>query len=102
MDSDRNPQAMRLFEQLADLPPSQRAAKLDELCAGDAALRALVEAMLAADAQADEPFSGNGAQWSDALGADSAVEAADQSQPILLKRQKTSPEPPKISASAKG
>ena len=77
MDSDRNPQAMRLFEQLADLPPSQRAAKLDELCAGDAALRALVEAMLAADAQADEPFSGNGAQWSDALGADSAVEAAD-------------------------
>jgi tetratricopeptide (TPR) repeat protein/tRNA A-37 threonylcarbamoyl transferase component Bud32 len=74
MSTDRSPQAMRIFEQVADLPPAQRAAKLGELCAGDAGLRALVEAMLAADARADEPFSGNAAQWSDALGSEATVE----------------------------
>ena len=74
MSVDRSPQAMRIFEQVADLPSAQRATMLDELCAGDPELRALVDAMLAADARADEPFSGNGAQWSDALGAESAPE----------------------------
>lgn len=72
MSTDRSPQAMRLFEQVVDLPAAQRSSKLDELCASDAGLRALVEAMLAADAQGQEPFSGNGARWSDVLGATAA------------------------------
>ncbi len=67
MSTDRGPKAMRIFEQVADLPPAQREAELDALCADDADLRALVDAMLAADAGADEPFSGNGARWSEAL-----------------------------------
>ena len=74
MGTDLSPQAMRIFEQVADLPAAQRVAKLAELCAGDAGLRALVEAMLAADARADEPFSGNAARWSGALGGDAAEE----------------------------
>lgn len=74
MSTDRSPQAMRIFEQVADLPPVQRSAKLDELCDGDVGLRALVDAMLAADARADEPFSGNAAQWSDVLGTDATTE----------------------------
>ena len=44
MSTDRSPQAMRIFEQVADLPPAQRAAKLDGLCAGDSGLRTLVDA----------------------------------------------------------
>jgi len=74
MSPDRDPKAMRIFEQVADLPPAQREAALDERCAGDAALRLLVDAMLAADAAADEPFSGNAARWSEALGATVAPE----------------------------
>jgi serine/threonine-protein kinase len=67
MSTDLNPRAMRIFDQVADLPAAQRAARLDELCAGDAGLRALVDSMLAADAQPDEPFSGNSARWSESL-----------------------------------
>lgn len=78
MSTDRSPQAMRIFEQVADLPPAQRAAKLDELCAGDVGLRALADAMLAADTDADEPFSGNGARWSEALGATPPPETGAQ------------------------
>ena len=78
MSTDRGPKAMRIFEQVADLPPPQREAELDELCAGDADLRALVAAMLVADAEADEPFSGNGARWSEALGATVAPEPGAQ------------------------
>lgn len=76
MSTDRSPQAMRIFEQVADLPPAQRAAKLDGLCAGDSGLRTLVDAMLAADARPDEPFSGNASLWSDALGSDVGAEAS--------------------------
>ena len=78
MSTDRSPQAMRIFEQIVDLPPAQRSAKLDELCADDAGLRALVEAMLAADAKTEEPFAGSGAQWSAALGAESVAETGAQ------------------------
>lgn len=78
MSTDRGPKAMRIFEQVADLPPAQREAKLDELCADDAGLRTLVDAMLAADAGANEPFSGNGARWSEALGATLAPEPGAQ------------------------
>ncbi len=41
--------ALEIFDAVADLPAQARAARLDALCAGDAQLRAKVEAMLAAD-----------------------------------------------------
>ena len=74
MSPDLSPRAMRIFEQVVDLPAAQRAAKMDELCGGDGSLRALVIAMLAADEQAADPFSGNAAQWSGALGAEATPE----------------------------
>lgn len=80
MDTNRGPLAMRIFEQLIELSPERRAAGLDELCAGDAELRALVEAMLVADAQADEPFGGNVAKWQAELQGQSAAEAATNAQ----------------------
>lgn len=78
MSTDRGPKAMRIFEQVVDLPPTRREAELDDLCAEDAGLRVLVDAMLAADAEAGEPFSGNGARWSQALGATVAPEPGAQ------------------------
>lgn len=41
--------ARRLYLEFVDLPAAARAAALDRACAGDAALRALVESLLAAD-----------------------------------------------------
>ena len=64
--------ALVIFEAVVELPPEERRSRLDAACAGDAGLRAQVEALLAADASEGEPFSGDGAQWSDALGAASA------------------------------
>ena len=78
MSTDLDPQAMRIFEQVADLPLARRAIKLDELCAGNGDLRALVDAMLAADAKAGDPFSGNGLRWSESLGAEAGTETATQ------------------------
>lgn len=80
MDTNRGPLAMRIFEQLIELPPERRAAGLDELCADDAELRALVEAMLVADAQAEEPFGGNVAKWHAELQGQTAAEAASIAQ----------------------
>ncbi len=80
MDTNRSPRAMRIFEQLIELPPEGRAAGLDELCVGDAELRALVEAMLVADAQAEEPFGGDAAKWQAELQGQSAAEAATTAQ----------------------
>jgi serine/threonine protein kinase len=45
-------QVRKLFEQAMDLPAAERAAFLEHGCAGDDALRAEVEALLAADARA--------------------------------------------------
>lgn len=42
---------LALFEQVVELPESDRSAWLENACAGDAALLAEVRAMLAADAQ---------------------------------------------------
>ena len=58
MTGDRNRCAMELFEQLVDAPVDERVAKLDGLCADDAELRTLVEAMLAADARTDALLAG--------------------------------------------
>ncbi|MFT4178361.1 MAG: protein kinase [Thermomonas sp.] len=54
--SDLRKRALEAFEAIADLPARERAARLDALCGDDAALRARVEAMLAADPGEDEPF----------------------------------------------
>lgn len=60
--------ALEIFDEVADLPEASRHSRLDELCAGDAALRARIEAMLAADARSGDLFEGNAAvRWSDAL-----------------------------------
>ncbi len=87
MNTDRSAQAMQIFEQLADLPPEARAEPLHRLCAGDAELRALVEAMLAADARTGELFGGNAAQWGEALSNDAAgAGAAPPADSALLGR----------------
>jgi serine/threonine protein kinase len=43
-----------IFPQVADLPPEEQSARLDELCAGDELLRREVSAMLAVDEKAQE------------------------------------------------
>lgn len=68
-DTGRQRQLLSIFESVADLDPDARARRLDELCADDLALRARVEAMLAADAGGTEPFHGDFGQWADALNA---------------------------------
>ncbi len=53
----------KLFEQAVELPADQRAAFLDEVCADDAALRARIEELLAADSELEgflEPPAGFG------------------------------------------
>jgi len=73
--SGRDARAMEVFERVADLPPERHAAMLDELCGSDPELRALVEAMLAADAGERGPFAGNAAQWGVQLQAEATAEA---------------------------
>lgn len=48
-DQKRWQRVSQLFEQLADLPPAERASILDRECSGDAQLRAQVERMLLLD-----------------------------------------------------
>jgi serine/threonine-protein kinase len=67
--SDGLRRALDIFEAVADLGDAVRAAKLGELCGDDAALRARVEAMLAADARSGDPFEGSAARWSETLQA---------------------------------
>ncbi|MES1146969.1 MAG: serine/threonine-protein kinase [Solimonas sp.] len=55
--------AMQIFEQVADLDGAAREALLDELCAGDAALKTKVQAMLRADASTDDPFDAHDGRW---------------------------------------
>ncbi|HYP78806.1 MAG TPA: protein kinase [Steroidobacteraceae bacterium] len=81
IEADLRGRALRIFEQVADMPAAQRTAELDVRCEGDARLRAQVEALLAADAQQGEPFTGNAARWSSALrdgGAGAGAELGDQ------------------------
>jgi serine/threonine-protein kinase len=53
MDRARWQRISAIFERAVELPPADRAALLDHECAGDAALRGEVEAMLAADSAGD-------------------------------------------------
>lgn len=56
MEQQRHAQALALFDELVDLPPDARTARLAARCAGDIALRALLESMLAADGETQEPL----------------------------------------------
>jgi len=53
MDRARWQRISAIFERAVELPPAERAALLEHECAGDAALRGEVEAMLAADVAGD-------------------------------------------------
>ncbi|MEM7351373.1 MAG: serine/threonine-protein kinase [Acidobacteriota bacterium] len=61
MTSERWHRVNQLFEQAVDLPLAEKAALLDQACAGDEALRAAVERRLRADAEAgsflEEPLA---------------------------------------------
>jgi serine/threonine protein kinase/Tfp pilus assembly protein PilF len=60
MSAERNDETARrvedLFQEAADLPPSERAALLDSRCAGDALLRKDVESLLAREAALPADF----------------------------------------------
>jgi serine/threonine-protein kinase len=61
--------AMHVFEQVVDLTGAARESMLHELCAGDTALKAKVQSMLAADASASDPFDAHPERWSGVLEA---------------------------------
>jgi serine/threonine-protein kinase len=61
--------AMQVFEQVADLTGAARETLLDELCAGDTALREKVVSMVAADASTRDPFDTHSERWSGVLDA---------------------------------
>jgi serine/threonine-protein kinase len=79
-DDARRRRALQIFDEVADLDPGERGSRLDELCAGDATLRARVQALLDADAGpgAAEPFSGNLAEWGAALARGGVDDAQDR------------------------
>jgi WD40 repeat protein/predicted Ser/Thr protein kinase len=54
MTPERREWIWSLFDEAADLPPAERSAFLDSACAGDAALRAEIESLLACDADCPE------------------------------------------------
>ena len=49
MSPERYQHIKQVFDRVADLPPAERQAMLDRLCAGDAALRGEIERVLASD-----------------------------------------------------
>jgi serine/threonine protein kinase len=61
--------AMHVFDQVADLTGDARESMLNELCAGDTALRAKVLSMVAADASTRDPFDAHSERWSGVLEA---------------------------------
>jgi serine/threonine-protein kinase len=70
-DTLRGQRALAIFDAVADLEGEPRERRLLELCEGDADLLAQVRALLAADAEATDPF-GNAPRWGEALAADAA------------------------------
>lgn len=67
---ERRQRALVVFDAIIDLQGEARTRRLEELCAGDADLQARVRALLEADAETCEPFSGNADAWGDALAGD--------------------------------
>lgn len=70
-DTLRSQRALAIFDAVADLEGELREQRLLELCEGDVGLLAQVRALLAADADATEPF-GNASHWGEAMAADAA------------------------------
>ena len=68
-ETRRRQRALAIFDAIAELAGDAREQRLQELCVGDDALLAQVRALLAADAEATEPF-GNAPRWGEALAAD--------------------------------
>ncbi|GJG89505.1 hypothetical protein tb265_46860 [Gemmatimonadetes bacterium T265] len=75
MTPERHRQMQAVFADAAERPATERVAFLDAACAGDAALRARVEALLAADAEVSDAEA-SGADAPDLLGAPLPVLAA--------------------------
>ncbi|MCB1183587.1 serine/threonine protein kinase [bacterium] len=69
MTTPGRPSAEDVFDHAVDLPASARAAYLDAACAGDDALRAEVEALLAADNRAADGFLAGEADLGDLAAA---------------------------------
>lgn len=67
----RGQRALAIFDAVADLEGEARERRLLELCEGDADLLAQVRALLAADAEATDPF-GNAPRWGETMAADAA------------------------------
>lgn len=70
---DRRRRALAIFDEVVELPAQTQVQRLAELCAGDADLRAQVQALLDADTAGTEPFSGNAAAWGDALAREASA-----------------------------
>jgi serine/threonine-protein kinase len=77
-EDERRRRALEIFDETADLAGAERESRLLELCGGDGELRARVQALLDADAQATEPFSGSAPEWSEALSRDDGDGAPDR------------------------
>ena len=58
--------ALAIFDEIAELDPAAREARLQDLCAGEAELLMEVRSLLAADAGATEPFA-DAPRWGEAL-----------------------------------
>jgi serine/threonine-protein kinase len=65
-----------LLDELLELPPAERARRLDEACAGDAALKAQLERLLAADARAGRFLDSSAAAGFEELAGDQAATPA--------------------------
>ena len=69
-DIERRKRALAIFEEIVESPANARTARIVELCNGDEALQARVQALLDADAGDTEPFRGNASAWGGALARD--------------------------------
>lgn len=70
--------ALAIFDEIAELDPAVREARLQDLCAGEAELLMEVRSLLVADAGATDPFA-DAPRWGEAL----ATPAAAEAEPVL-------------------
>jgi serine/threonine protein kinase len=76
-DLERRRRALGLFREAVEIAPAERNAWLEHACSGDPALRAAVEALLAADASGTEPFAGDALAWGRAFRDENSEVARD-------------------------
>ena len=69
---ERKRRALAIFDAVAELDAAERMRALDAICGRDTDLRERVQALLDADAHADEPFEGDAAAWGSALAGEHA------------------------------